>query len=68
MVNSEDFFKAQFRLCLALWPLLWISPNAPKAADKYCLPTNTHSDDVILPTHGVLLYYCSLFDARLCLI
>lgn len=48
--------------------LLWISPNAPKAADKYCLPTNTYSDDVILPTHGVLLYYCSLFDARLRLI
>lgn len=43
--------------------LLWISPNAPKAADKYCLPTNTYSDDVIL-----LLYYCSLFDARLRLI
>lgn len=49
--------------------LLWISPNAPKAADKYCLPTNTYSDDVILPTtHGVLLYYCSLFNARLRLI
>lgn len=46
----------------------WISPNAPKAADKYCLPTNTYNDDVILPTHGVLLYYCSLFDARLPLI
>lgn len=45
--------------------LLWISLIAPKAADKYCLPTNTYNDDVILPTHGVLLYYCSLFDARL---